>query len=169
MADLNDILDKAPPRSLAEALADWPARDRYEPSPNDWRDEIIYFLLPDRFSNGQEAPDRLLDIDLSAPEGISRIRALRGAEWRWDKWQFSGANRFQGGTLAGIRSKLDYLADLGITTLWIAPVSARHRRGQLPRLWNPELSRYRPAFRNRQTSWNWSMRHIRNNTDARRS
>ena len=122
MADLNDILDKAPPRSLAEALADWPARDRYEPSPNDWRDEIFYFLLPDRFSNGQEAPDRLLDIDLSAPEGISRIRALRGAEWRWDKWQFSGANRFQGGTLAGIRSKLDYLADLGITTLWIAPV-----------------------------------------------
>jgi len=122
MADLNDILDKAPPRSLTEALADWPIRDRYEPSPNDWRDEIFYFLLPDRFSNGQETPDRLLDVDLSTPEGISRIRSLRGAEWRWDKWQFSGANRFQGGTLAGIRSKLDYLADLGITTLWIAPV-----------------------------------------------
>ncbi|OPY90853.1 MAG: Alpha-amylase precursor [Syntrophus sp. PtaU1.Bin208] len=122
MANLDEILDKDPPRSLTEALADWPERDRYEPSPNDWRDEIFYFLLPDRFSNGQERPDRLLGVDLSTPDGISQIRALRGPDWRWDKWQFSGANRFQGGTLAGIHSKLDYLAALGITTLWIAPV-----------------------------------------------
>jgi len=29
---------------------------------------------------------------------------------------------FQGGTLRGITSKLDYLRDLGVTCLWIGPV-----------------------------------------------
>ncbi|MCC6443295.1 MAG: hypothetical protein IT210_07540 [Armatimonadetes bacterium] len=33
-----------------------------------------------------------------------------------------GGRRFQGGTLKGIESKLDYLKDLGITALWIGPV-----------------------------------------------
>ena len=31
-----------------------PRRERYHPSPADWRDETLYFLLPDRFSDGQE-------------------------------------------------------------------------------------------------------------------
>lgn len=30
------------------------------PSPSDWWDQFFYFLLPDRFSNGQEAPNTLL-------------------------------------------------------------------------------------------------------------
>lgn len=122
MTNLEGILDGDPPRNLTEACARWPKRDCYSPSPTDWRDEIFYFLLPDRFSNGLERPDRLLDCDLSTPEGVARIRTLRGTDWRWDRWQSSGADRYQGGTLAGIRSKLDYLADLGITTLWIGPV-----------------------------------------------
>jgi len=33
-----------------------------------------------------------------------------------------GGTRFQGGTLKGIESKLDYLSDLGVTALWIGPV-----------------------------------------------
>ena len=32
-----------------------PRRAASQPSPVDWRDEVIYFLLPDRFSDGQEA------------------------------------------------------------------------------------------------------------------
>ncbi|MCZ6619880.1 MAG: hypothetical protein O7E57_17315 [Gammaproteobacteria bacterium] len=31
-----------------------PRRQRYHPSPVDWRDEALYFLLVDRFSDGQE-------------------------------------------------------------------------------------------------------------------
>ena len=38
-----------------------PRRERFFPSPADWRDEIIYFLLPDRFSDGQEQARPLLD------------------------------------------------------------------------------------------------------------
>ena len=127
MSNVEAILAREPPRSLTdEALKDWlnnwPVRDQYHPSPSDWRDEVFYFLLPDRFSNGQERPERLLDCDLSTPAGIKRIRLLRGPDWRWDRWQQSGQDRFQGGTLAGIQSKLGYLSDLGVTTLWIGPV-----------------------------------------------
>jgi len=32
-----------------------PRREKYFPSPNDWRNEVLYFLLPDRFSDGKEA------------------------------------------------------------------------------------------------------------------
>lgn len=128
MNDLMSILAAAPPKSLAEALANWPDWRReaipraYFPSPADWRDEIFYFLLPDRFSNGKEKPERLLKVDLSTPAGVEHIRSLRGNAWRWDHWQASGDSRFQGGTLKGIRSKLPYLAALGATTIWIAPI-----------------------------------------------
>jgi glycosidase len=42
--------------------------------------------------------------------------------FRWDEWSNSGAERFQGGTIRGIISKLDYIAQLGVTTIWVAPV-----------------------------------------------
>src|SRR5262245_32058181 len=32
-----------------------PRRTHGYPSPVDWRDEVLYFLLPDRFSNGVES------------------------------------------------------------------------------------------------------------------
>jgi glycosidase len=98
---------------------DLPRRERYHPSPADWRDETLYFLLPDRFSDGQEQSRALLDRrDLTS----ARPTLPNGEAWRWDRWAQSGAARWQGGTLAGIRSKLGYLKKLGVTTLWIGPV-----------------------------------------------
>ncbi|HMA67465.1 MAG TPA: alpha-amylase family glycosyl hydrolase [Desulfosalsimonadaceae bacterium] len=128
MSSLSTTLSSAPPASIDEALEKWPER-QYWRSPRDWRDNVFYFLLPDRFSNGEERADRLLDADLSSPEGISRIRQIRGAHWRWDRWQSSGAERFQGGSLKGVRSKLGYLSKLGITTLWIGPVFRQRVEG----------------------------------------
>ena len=122
MSNLDAVLSSDPPRTLGDALSNWPERGSYTPSPRDWRDEVFYFLLPDRFSDGREQNSRLLDGDLSTQAGLSRIRSLRGAGWRWDLWQQSGAQYYQGGTLKGIKSKLGYLSDLGVTTLWIAPV-----------------------------------------------
>jgi glycosidase len=123
MSNIEAVLAGEPPRLLdEEAMKDWPTRDYYHPSPSDWRDEVFYFLLPDRFSDGQERADRLLDCDLSTAAGLNRIRGLRGPNWQWDRWQKSGAEHFQGGTLAGIQSKLGYLSQLGVTTLWIGPI-----------------------------------------------
>ena len=91
-----------------------PRRTAYHPSPADWRDEIFYFLLPDRFSDGREDGRPLVD--------PANRAAARPEGWRWDRWAASGGGRFQGGTIAGITSKLDYLRGLGVTTLWIAPI-----------------------------------------------
>jgi glycosidase len=102
-----------------------PTKGNGYPSPDDWRDEVIYFLLPDRFSDGREAGRPLLDRrNLSAAR-----RRPGGVPWRWDSWAESGAARWQGGTLAGIASKLDYLQALGASTLWIGPVFKQRRHG----------------------------------------
>jgi glycosidase len=86
-------------------------RGRVYPSPCGWRDQILYFLLPDRFSDGNESQRPLFDG--TAPE---RFHARDRRAW------MEGGRRFQGGTINGIRSKLDYLQGLGVTTLWLGPV-----------------------------------------------
>ncbi len=62
----------------------------------DWRDEVIYQLLVDRFADGDAGNN--FRVDLSAP----------------GKWH--------GGDWKGVEDKLDYLEQLGVTTLWISPV-----------------------------------------------
>lgn len=91
-----------------------PRREAYHPSPEDWRDEVFYFLLPDRFSNGQEKPENLLN--------PSQAAQARNLGFRFDKWAQSGGERWQGGTLKGIASKLDYLQGLGVSVIWVGPV-----------------------------------------------
>src|SRR5262245_31707683 len=70
-------------------------RHAYTPSPEDWRDHWIYFLITDRFNNPLDPP--------RAP---------------WDE----SVGTFQGGTFDGIRAELDYLKDLGVGALRISPV-----------------------------------------------
>jgi glycosidase len=121
-----DITTLARPDSLAElrTLLELAAvLGGYTPSPVDWRDEVLYFLLPDRFSDGREDRRELLT--------QTRRAALRTTPARpdidWREWAASGA-RWQGGTIAGIRGRLDYLQGLGITTLWIGPVFKQRAR-----------------------------------------
>ena len=97
---------------------------QYHPSPpNNFRDEILYFLLPDRFSDGEEANRPLLK--------RSEITAMRQQTTpfpiNWQQWADSG-KRWQGGTIKGIQSKLDYLKGLGITTLWVGPLFKQRSR-----------------------------------------
>lgn len=96
-----------------------PRRERYYPSPADWRDEVLYFLLVDRFSDGQEATRPLLDRNNLA---AARSNLPNGEPWRWDRWAESGAERWQGGTLKGVRSRLGYLKNLGVSAIWLSPV-----------------------------------------------
>ena len=96
-----------------------PRRRRYYPSSADWRDEVLYFLLVDRFSDGREASRPLLD---RRNLWAARPTLPGGEAWRWERWAQSGGARWQGGTLQGVTSRLDYLKALGITTLWLSPV-----------------------------------------------
>ena len=65
------------------------------PSPEDWRDKWIYFLMIDRFNN-----------PAAGPKGV------------WNR-------RFdfrQGGTFKGVQSQLAYLEQLGVKAIWLSPV-----------------------------------------------
>ncbi|HEY6010812.1 MAG TPA: alpha-amylase family glycosyl hydrolase, partial [Nitrospirota bacterium] len=74
------------------------------PSPRDWRDEVIYFLLVDRFDNGQEG---IPPYDPTTP--------LSGRDP-------AAGKVFQGGTLRGVTRRLDYIKGLGATTIWLSPI-----------------------------------------------
>ncbi len=74
------------------------------PSPPDWRDVFMYFLLIDRFDNNQEGILRY-DPD-TAPKG-------RQAEQ---------GRIFQGGNLKGVNRRLDYIKGLGANAIWLSPV-----------------------------------------------
>ncbi len=90
---------------LLAALALWAGGCVSPPEPGsgalsdnvvDWRDEIIYQILVDRFANGDASND--VGVAVHDPS------AFHGGDWR------------------GIRDKLDYLEALGVTALWISPV-----------------------------------------------
>ena len=68
----------------------------------DWNAANVYFLLTDRFNNGDETNDTL--IDRSKETGV-----LRG---------------FEGGDFAGIQQKIEqnYFTDLGINAIWLTPI-----------------------------------------------
>ena len=65
--------------------------------------DLIYLLMPDRFSNGDESNDK--------------IAGLRDQSLNRDSVYLR-----HGGDLQGVINKLDYLKDLGITTVWMTPV-----------------------------------------------
>ena len=101
-------IEELAPVTLAQA--NLKPRGLVHPSPTSWRDQILYQLLPDRFSDGREAEHPLFD--RHQPD---QFRVKDKANW------MRMGNKFNGGTLKGIVSKLDYLQGLGITTLWINP------------------------------------------------
>ncbi len=68
------------------------------PSP-DWRDQVIYFVVTDRFADGDPGNN-----DQGAGE-----------------YAPADPERWQGGDLAGLRQRLDYIRGLGATAVWITP------------------------------------------------
>src|SRR5262245_30609944 len=94
----------------------------FTPSPAAWEDQVLYFLLLDRFSDGREKggyrdhegrPVGDSVTPLYGPADSGRID--------YDTW-CRAASGWQGGTLKGLRSKLGYLRRLGITAIWVSPI-----------------------------------------------
>ncbi|MBA2250809.1 MAG: glycoside hydrolase family 13 protein [Chitinophagaceae bacterium] len=65
--------------------------------------DMIYFIMPDRFSNGDPSNDKI--------DGLQERIYSRD----------TGRGR-HGGDLLGIEEHLDYIKDLGANTLWLTPV-----------------------------------------------
>lgn len=67
-------------------------------------EDLVYLIMPDRFSNGDPSNDRvpgMLDQTLRRDTVFNR----------------------HGGDLKGVQNHLDYLQDLGVTTIWLNPVT----------------------------------------------
>ncbi|WNG20559.1 alpha-amylase family glycosyl hydrolase [Cystobacter fuscus] len=75
-----------------------PVDPLHVPSP-DWRDQILYFVVTDRFANGDPGND---------DQGAGEYDPADGA-------------RYSGGDLKGLRERLDYIQGLGATAVWLTP------------------------------------------------
>ncbi len=90
----------------------------------DWRNEVIYQLLTDRFANGSARND---------------VRTSPG-----------DLARYQGGDYQGVIDNLDYLEELGVTAIWISPIvlNVDHDAGvdAYHGYWQVDLERLNPHF-----------------------
>ena len=68
--------------------------------------EVIYFVLPDRFDNGDPSNDR---------GGLTGDRLVTG-------YDPTHKGFYHGGDLKGLTRKLDYIQGMGITAIWFAPM-----------------------------------------------
>ncbi|MCX5390300.1 pullulanase-type alpha-1,6-glucosidase [Streptomyces sp. NBC_00094] len=77
-----------------------------QPTRQDLTREQFYFVLPDRFANGDTSNDR---------GGLTGSRTQTGFD-PTDK------GFYQGGDLKGLTQRLDYIKGLGTTAIWMAPI-----------------------------------------------
>jgi alpha-amylase len=90
--------------SVRKATDDAGAEEAVAPAqlldgPDDWRDEILYFIVTDRFSDGDSSNN-------GDPAFFDRDDHFK----------------YHGGDLRGILDHADYLKELGVTAVWITPV-----------------------------------------------
>jgi glycosidase len=110
------------PKSIAEIDFASLTRRSYTPSPDCWADQVLYFLMLDRFSDGNEkggyrdAQGRPVTTGTTPVATGDDAGAIPYCQW------LSEADGWQGGTLKGLKSKLGYLRRLGVTAIWISPV-----------------------------------------------
>jgi glycosidase len=98
----------------------------YYPSPATWEDELLYFLMLDRFSDGREFGGFSDENGLPVQQDGERATPLFRIETdannaEWHEW-FDVGKGWCGGTIAGMKDKLGYLKRLGVTAIWVSPV-----------------------------------------------
>jgi alpha-amylase len=76
-------------------------RDGAAATPFRWQNATVYFVLTDRFSNGDPTNDGSYG---RTKDGASEIGTWHGGDWK------------------GLTAKLPYLSDLGVSAIWISPI-----------------------------------------------
>jgi len=75
--------------------------------PEDWRDQVIYFMITDRFKDGDTGNNE------------TRFRDNNPATPLHNP---ADHKKYHGGDLKGIMDNVGYLTDLGVNSIWITPV-----------------------------------------------
>ncbi|MEU3506080.1 alpha-amylase family glycosyl hydrolase, partial [Streptomyces hundungensis] len=95
-----------PPTPAPRPAPPGDARLAAEPARHDATREQFYFVLPDRFADGDSSNNQ---------GGLAGSRLETG-------YDPTDKGFYQGGDLKGITGKLDYIKGLGTTAIWLAPI-----------------------------------------------
>lgn len=94
----------ASPTSIAQLdLTPIPGKKYYN-SIREWREEFIYFLLVDRFADANVR---------TAVGGTNRSVGPTATD---------AFKSFMGGKIKGVTQNLDYIKNLGCTSIWLSPI-----------------------------------------------
>ncbi len=101
-------------------------QSRFNSSPAVWKDQVLYFLMLDRYSDGKEQGYRDNAGNIVASGTTPRFKnddrgnAIRtgGERSRW----FDAVGKFAGDTLKGLSSKMGYLKRLGVAAIGVSPI-----------------------------------------------
>lgn len=98
----------------------------------EFRQETLYFIVVDRFHDGDPANNEGPNADLYDPER---------SDW----------GKYWGGDLQGIIDKLDYLKNLGVTAIWLTPLFEQIEdlfidKAAIHGYWTRDFKRINPRF-----------------------
>ena len=97
------------------------SQKNYTPSPAAWEDQVFYFLMVDRFSDGKETGYRDNNGEIVSGNGTPLFSLEHAGNISRELWAANGQG-WQGGNIKGLISKLGYLQRMGITALWVSPI-----------------------------------------------
>lgn len=100
---------------------------KFQPSPLAWEDQVLYFLLLDRFSDDKEQGYKGNDGELATgghtppyDPAVDNGNAV-GTPDDAAVWRDAGGE-WCGGNLHGLTGKIGYLKRMGVTALWLSPI-----------------------------------------------
>lgn len=108
-------------------------------SPVDFRSEVIYFLIVDRFYDATSDEEERQGVwDRGSKQGLY--------DKTWTQW-----GKYWGGNLLGIIEKIPYLKQLGVTALWLSPLfeqvdDMQYDRAPMHGYWTKDFKRINPRF-----------------------
>ena len=100
---------------------------KFQSSPSAWEDQVLYFLLLDRFSDDKEKgykgnngalvkAGQTQAFNPANDFGNAVANPAGAAAWR------DAGGKWCGGNLRGLTSKIGYLKRMGVTALWLSPI-----------------------------------------------
>jgi glycosidase len=98
----------------------------YFKSPVAWEDQVLYFLMLDRFSDNNEKDYKDADgktVSAGTTQLFKMTDNQNAIQNQTDAghWRDAGS-KYVGGSINGLKSKLGYLKRLGVSAIWVSPI-----------------------------------------------
>lgn len=114
-------------------------KNAFSVTEREFREEIIYFLIVDRFFDASSDDEERLGIwERGSNSGLY--------DKTWTQW-----GKYWGGNLLGVIEKIPYLKSLGVTSVWLSPLfeqvdDMQFDRAPMHGYWTKDFKRINPRF-----------------------